>query len=255
MKRFWLIILFVLVLVTTLVSTMPLSFVLEKSGVRETGLSWQRAEGTIFKGEITGLAYASQPLGKMELSFRPRDLLSGRLGYAIHLDGPAISGTANIAVNRSVARVSGLNGKAAVNQLVYLIGGVRIAGGEIKISDADIEFDIAAKECAAAAGRVTSNMLDRLAVTLADQNASELAGNIACGSGALTLLMEGVINRTDPVTLDGVLSANDRSRVEVKVQTLDVALAAGLDLYGFEQEGEGYIMRQEVVALGGLING
>lgn len=255
MRRSWLIVLFVSVLIGTLIVTMPLSFVLDMAGVRKTGVDWQRVEGNIFKGEITGLSHGSQSLGSVTLELRPRELFAARLGYAIEVTGPAIEGAAVLAIGRKTAVLRDVNGSADVGRLIYLVGDIRNVGGSIDISDAEVDLNTSNLKCSGADGLIASNLLDRLAGSLANQSASQLSGNIACVGGALTLLMEGIINQTDPVTLDGVLSAQDRSRVEITVRTQDALLAAGLDRYGFEQNGDDFVIRQEVVTIGGLING
>ena len=255
MKRRGLSIIFGLVLATTMVATTPLSFVLDRAGLREAGFNWQQAEGTVFKGKLTGFSYGFQPFGTVELDFRWRDVLTGRIGYAVDIDGSAIDGSAIVALGRTSAALSDMRGAARIDQLRYFVGDVRNAGGRIEIADANIEFDTSQLECTSASGMVSSDTLSRFASRLANQSASELSGNIACESGALAISLEGLINQNDPVMLDGVLSAKDRSRLEVKIRTLDAALAAGLGLYGFEQNGDDYIIRQEVVTIGGLING
>lgn len=255
MKRAWLTIIFVLVFIGTLIGTMPLSFVLERAGLSRAGLNWQHAAGTVFNGEITGLSLGTQFLGTLHLSFKPRALLGGQLGFEARLDGPAITGTADISFRRNGADIADLNGAARIDKLAYLAGDVRALGGEIEVSSMDADLNLAELACIRASGEVRSDMLERIARDLADQQASDLTGKIGCRSGALTLSMAGIASQSDPVTVNGELSAKDRSWVEVQVSTFDAVLGAGLDLYGFEQTGDVYIMRQEIVKIGDLING
>lgn len=255
MKRGWLTGLFVLLFFGTVIATMPLSFVLERAGLRQAGLNWQHTKGTIFRGEIIGLSYGTQSLGSLGLNFVATDLFSARLGYQVDLNGPGMTGVSKVSLGRNKIIFKDLNGAADINRLAYFVNDVRSVGGQIELSDINIDFDTDEKNCTSASGRIVSNVLERFAAALAKQRAEDILGDIGCVAGALTLGMEGVTESEDRVTVDGVLSASDRSHLEIKVHTLDAVLGAGLELYGFEQRGEAYILRQEIVTIEGLING
>ena len=61
MKRFGLICLFVFVLLGTLIATMPLGFAMERAGLRNAGLTWVTAKGSVFDGSTPQLIYSVTP--------------------------------------------------------------------------------------------------------------------------------------------------------------------------------------------------
>ena len=63
MRRFLLLIIFIVVLIAGAFAMTPLGFVLTQSGARDLGVGWAKVDGTLLNGRISGLYVGTQPIG------------------------------------------------------------------------------------------------------------------------------------------------------------------------------------------------
>lgn len=90
---------FFLALFGFLIATLPVSFVLPFLP-KSVPLTFNGAQGTVWKGSAAQLGWQRQPLGKLEWKIHPLSLLLLRLNVDFKLSGEAIRATGNALVNR-----------------------------------------------------------------------------------------------------------------------------------------------------------
>lgn len=241
--------LFVATLGIFLLATVPISFVLEKSGARQAGLRWEAAEGTLFKSQISGLHYAKQSIGNVELAFTARTLLKGRLGYDFNLQGAAGTGYGHIAFAQETVSISGLTARLDLGALVYLVPDIRNTNGSGHVNA--VVLEMSHNKCRSASGVLSTDLVSKLAEKFA-LNADEMRGTLACEEGVLAINMTGRIAQGDALRAQLRLSLLEPSELEAIVETDDIVLIAGLSSYGFVEVPDGLRYYRELVPLKGL---
>ncbi len=99
--------------------------------------------GSIWSGEASKLIYQKLPLGKVKWSFKPSNLLLGRLSYDFELEetGQKLTGVALTGVTGGY-RVENLEGLLLANRIPQLLGQRQLdLAGKIDLSDLSISFD------------------------------------------------------------------------------------------------------------------
>lgn len=243
MRTIFLILLFVISLLVTLVATAPLSFALQQSGVHQSGLSWTGASGSIFSGKVTGLRFGAQPIGTVALNAESGALLKGEVRYRFELQGAAAVGRGAVALGQHHLELSDFDTEIFVAQLVGIANEVRAVNGTATIEGGAVLLRDGA--CKSAAGRVQTDLLTKLAAEKFRREASALAGELSCDGEMVLLEMDGLLETTDFVGVRVRAGVTDVSSVQVQVQTVDPVLEAGLSIYGFEFLGDGYVYRQD----------
>ena len=243
MRRFSLIFLFVVSLLMFAVVTMPLGFLLGKSGARQAGFTWQAAQGGIFNGKISGARFGAQPIGDVELAFTPSSLLRAKLGYKFQWGGPTGTGAGHIALNRSDLTISDLDADFQLAEFVYLIADIRNTNGKASIQNGVVSMNEGS--CNQASGSVISDIVTKVAARY-DTQASQLSGALSCDTDALQLAMEGSIAQEGKLTTKLRLDLLGASNFEANVDTRDPLLIAGLSSYGFQEGPNGVVFRDEL---------
>lgn len=251
MKRSWILsAVFVLVFLGATLGTLPLGFVLDKAGLRQAGLQWESARGSIFSGDVSGLSFAYQPIGTLSLKARPDALLTGKLAYTFHLQGAVGNGKGVVKLGRNQIQLDGFSGKFSASELVYLAPDIRQTKAHMDLQDVTVHFRN--NVCHEASGRLVSDVLAKLAQLKAGLGASELSGTLKCDGPVLLALMAGRLQEGDRVTAAARLGLREASSVEVHVQTSDPVLSGGLLAYDFSPEGQDYVYRRQMRLIEGL---
>lgn len=246
--RVILIILFLAAAIIAGLSQLPLSYVLSQSGASNSGLSWARAEGTVWEGRVTGLAYGAQPIGTAHLRLQPGSLLAGRVAYDVQWAGPpgrgsgllSLGGDQDYAVDdlRLEASISALNGAA---------DWVRANGGELRVRADRIRFSDG--RCAEAQGTVSTDVLTRAAMAWG-QTWPDVSGELSCDAGMLIVPLEGERNGAERVEAVARIGLVEASSVEASVVNADPQLENALALMGFVYENDAYVFRQSAALSG-----
>lgn len=234
-------ILFGVSLIGTLLVTMPLSFALERSGVRNAGLSWQSAQGTILNGSLTGVRIGVQPVGVVNLKLRPSALLTGSVSYEMQWAGGA--GTGNGVVGLGAKRIAfeDVTANLQLDQLVGLVAEARRAGGRLTINAESVVLQNG--DCLEAAGTVSTDAVTRFAASYG-QAAGEFTGSLSCDGPMVLLDMSGDVGQ-DIATAQLRVGTAEASSLEARVEQAEPDIAAALLFYGFETDGDDVIFRQE----------
>lgn len=249
MKRFFLILLFLLVLIGTLVLNTPLSFVLDKAGAQTAGLRWSTAEGTVFKGRLSGASFAGQQIGDIALQTRLRSLLTGKLGYDVVWQGTPGQGSGSLIIGRRGFELTDFNGQVRLDQLRYLASEIRATGARLTLREAFVRFDNG--DCADANGSVSSDVLTRFAERFG-QDAGVFQGTLACDGPMLQVAGMGDFGLEDEITAALRIGVKEVSSLEAMVRTLDNRIGGALIAYEFEPVAEGYMFKRDFSVLEGL---
>ncbi|MEL7480867.1 MAG: type II secretion system protein N [Pseudomonadota bacterium] len=242
MKRLLLFLLFVVVFFGAMILTTPLSFVLEQSGARSTGLRWDGVSGTVFNGQVSGVSFGRQPIGNVSVSIRPSDMLKGRVAYHARWSGLPSVGEATLAVGRNSVAVSDLNTTVAVEHLVGLADDVRRAGGNASISSASVTFN--GRACASASGAVSTDTVSRALATYG-VTGGLLSGTLSCDGPMLSLPVSGSVDTGDRIEAEMRFGFTEPSSVEARVETSSPDIGNLLAFQGFEPRDGAYVYRQE----------
>ena len=238
---------FLFALLASVLARVPLAFVLEQAGLREAGVSWTRAEGTIWRGQIDNVAVGAQPIGDVFLKLRPAALLKGTLTYEAHTQGHLGRASGKIMLGQGTIAAAGLEAEINAAQLVYAASGIRRAGGQINVRQANIT--LRNKSCQNASGTVTSDIVSNLAAVMINQTASDLAGALSCAGPDLQLAMQGSVGQGEPLQIVVNVALTDMPGFNVNVHKVAPIFAVGLTQYGFEPEGDGYTFRRDMSEL------
>lgn len=236
--------LFLVVLLGALAATLPLGFVLEQADLRRAGLVWDSAQGTIWKGQVTGLSYAGQTIGTVSLTAHPAGLIAAKLSYDVELSGPAGEGKGHVQLRRKRYEIKNFNGVLRAGQLIYLAPDLRQTDGEVRFEA--VKLDVRQGDCQAASGRITSNVLMRLADQLGGLVGGQMTGEVTCEGPMLVARMEGSLEGSDQVRASARLGVREPSELEVRIGASDPLLAQGLLAYDFSPEAEGFVYRKTV---------
>lgn len=240
--------LFLAVLAIVLVASMPLSFVLKRSGVSATGLNWSGAAGTVFSGEMSGVRFGAQPIGDVSLKLQPGEFVKGRVSYKVNWSGLASTGETIVGVGADTVLVSGLNASFAVEHLVGLAGDIRRSGGSATVSNASITFREQA--CRSAAGTVSTDTVAR-ALTTYGISGGILTGSMACDGPMLQLPVSGETGTGDRIEALLRVGFAEPSSAEARITTEAAEVGNLLVLQGFEPSNGTYTYRREA-QLGGF---
>jgi len=241
MRRLFLLILFVVVLIGGLFAFTPLGFVLGQSGVGGLGVGWAKVDGTLTKGRISGLYVGTQPIGDVSLELRPLSLLSLQPSYNVQWGGAGGQGTAILTLSRSALTGKDLRMRQEIGALEGLDPAVRAMGGSLDVSDA--AFRLTQTGCESASGTISTNTLTSLAAQYGRQF-GQVSGPISCDTGAFIIALEGASNADDRVYVDARAALTGQSEFSTRVQTQDAQIIIALTQIGFERRNGEFVYAQ-----------
>ncbi|MEO0882946.1 MAG: type II secretion system protein N [Pseudomonadota bacterium] len=248
MRIITLVLLFVVTLIGSLIATMPLGFVLDRTPAKQLGVDWAQVSGTVFSGQIFGMTAGAQQIGDMTLKLSPMALVSGRVRYRIAWNGVPGSGSADLAVGRDALAVSDLNAVIDIEPLVGLDNEVRRIGGSASIRSGEVQF--ARNACVQASGQIATNVLARAAASYG-QSGGELSGVLACDGPMLSIPLSGSSDDGDLFDAEFRIGLAEASSFATRVETSNPELSTLLTLRGFEREN-GILTYNRTVRIGGI---
>ena len=214
---------------------LPLSVALALSGARGAGLDWRAAEGTVWNGQVRGLALRDYLLGDVRVSLSPFSLLTLSPRAALRLDGPEAEAEAQVALRPGGAlRVSNGAARLRLAEIVAIDPRLRARGGTLTAEQAS--FALRDGRCVEASGQLAS---DALTYGLGgDWRGPALTGGFACEAGVVVAHLSGA-EEGQEVETAAHLGGGDY-RVEAVVRSSDPDMARIAPLIGFSEYGEGW---------------
>lgn len=241
MRRLFLLILFIFMLIAALFAFTPLGFILGQSGVGALGVGWAKADGTLMKGRISGFYVGSQPIGDVSLELRPFSLLTLRPSYDIQWGGAGGQGTAVLTLSRNALVGEDVRMRQEIGALEGLEPAVRAMGGTLDVADG--AFRLTQMGCERAEGRLSTTTLTNLAAQYGRQF-GEIAGPISCEDGAFVLNMEGVSQADDRVAINARANLAGQGEFATRVRTQDAQIIIALTQIGFRRENGEFVYQQ-----------
>ncbi|MEO0467828.1 MAG: type II secretion system protein N [Pseudomonadota bacterium] len=236
------ILLVLLVALVTMIMTVPMSVVADRAQGQVPGLGWAQAQGTIWSGRLSNIAYGPQAVGDVNLKLRPASLIQGRMSYYISLDGPVASGTSRAYVQRGVIGVAALDVTARLEQLVGLNATVRNAGGIARLSNVDVELN--EHGCRSASGQLWTDSLVNLGQQYGEE-LPELAGGLGCDDGMLVLSLSGAEDNGIEVDIHLRVGVREPSRLEAEISGASGEIAQALNALGFTVDNGRFVYVRE----------
>jgi hypothetical protein len=242
MRKILLFVVFLVVLVGSAIAFTPLGFILNQSGLGNTGAGWAKVDGTLAKGRISGLYLNNQPIGDVTLKLRPMSLLGLAPTYDVQWGGAGGRGTGVITLRRNALEAKELRIQQEISALESLAMPVRAIGGTIRLTDGSVKVTRAG--CESGTGDVTSNTLSRAAEQYGTQF-GPLAGNLSCEGGAFLLAMAGQSEANDTLELDGEATLLGAYKLLVEVTTADQQISFALGQMGFARQNGIWVYSRE----------
>lgn len=227
--RIWHIALFVFALTVSAVALAPAQLLFRGS---EGVLTFQRAEGTIWRATLRHVDLGGLDGGDATVAVSPLDLVQGAIVSDIAFAGPDLAG--------QIRLHAALNGDRRIEAPALTISGMRAQGfgrvpGTTRITGLDMTFRQQA--CVAAQGQIDSDVL----VRVAEQTGGEaplLAGTAACAGPLGRLMLQGdAAGDSASALLD--LAGNGTGSWTVTYRTSKPQLVATLIAAGFAPDEQG----------------
>lgn len=241
MRKFLMLIVFVVVLIAGLFAFTPLGFVLNQSGVGNMGIGWAKVDGTLMKGRISGFYAGTQPIGDVSLKLRPLSLLTLSPSYDVQWGGAGGQGTAMLTLSRRALRAESVRMRLEIGALEGLEPAVRAMGGTLNVENGG--FELTRSGCEDASGNLSTTALSTLAAQYGRQF-GEIAGPISCENGSFAIAMAGESNVGDQVNIDASANILGGGDFATRVKTQDTQIILALSQIGFVRENGEFVYRQ-----------
>jgi|GEM_PF-2106920 len=220
------------------VAATPFAAVVVMLGLERAGISYDRAEGTLWRGRLTGVHWRDTYVGDAVMRPLPFSMLLGRLSLDMTLEGGLVAGRG--IVSRGIFAPLTIRDAEITADLAALPVMVKLTG-HIQASLAEVA--LGPRGCLRAKGRLSTDALTHGFVDT-PWRGPVISGEVTCEDGALLLPLSG----TDGVQKVGVLMKvrPDRSfDVRVELDTADPAMTQLLPVLGFRRDGGALVLKQE----------
>lgn len=241
MRKFLMLILFILVLIAGLFAFTPLGFVLNQSGAGGMGIGWAKVDGTLMKGRISGFYAGTQPIGDVSLKLRPISLVTLSPSYDVQWGGAGGQGTARLTLSRSTLSADDVRMRLQISALEGLEPAVRAMGGTLDVENG--AFELTRSGCESASGELSTTSLSTLAAQYGRQF-GEISGPISCDNGSFAIAMAGESDAGDEVNIDARANILGGGDFATRVITQDTQIILALTQIGFVRENGGFVYRQ-----------
>ena len=241
MRKFLMLIVFILALIAGLFAFTPLGFVLNQSGVGNMGIGWAKVDGTLMKGRISGFYAGTQPIGDVSLKLRPLSLVTLSPSYDVQWGGAGGQGTATLTLSRSTVTAEQIRMRLEIGALEGLEPAVRAMGGTLDVDDG--AFELTRTGCETAAGNLSTTSLSTLASQYGRQFGA-ISGPISCESGSFKIAMAGESDVGNQVNIDARANILGGGDFATRVRTQDTQLILALTQIGFVRENGEFVYRQ-----------
>ena len=241
--RWYLLLIFLFAFISFSIMTMPLRYVLDRTGLNDWGVGWQSAQGTIWKGTLGGVYYRTQLIGDVTLDLEPSKLLSGKIGYQFNWSGALGQGEGYASLRDGAAKIENVDLGIRFSGFAQISEDLRDLNGNARVENLSLE--IRDQTCHAASGKVSIDLLSKLAGEYG-LTGSEMLGDFSCQTEELIELnMVGIIDGSDLLVLESSLDLRTGYNLQLFAETSDPELGAALRLHGFEDNGIGFVYQRE----------
>ncbi len=218
--------------------TLPITVVVSWFNLERLGVSYGRAEGTVWAGSVENVAWRGVSLGDVQFAFRPSALLLGRASISVEVDGSgALAGGAIIERGMGkLFRVRDAVLTAQVDQLPVLVP----VSGSVALNIIEATFDTGG--CRSVDADLQTDALARPSNGL-DWAGPVLSGTASCVEGAVLIPLTGR-EGSEAVSLAMTLQHDRTFNLRASVNTGNDALAFMLGAIGFSIKGDAYTLVQ-----------
>ena len=219
----------------------PLAAVAGWADLGAGGLSYVRAEGTVWDGRLVGARLNGHELGVVEVSARASALFTGALGLQFSVNGDGIigAGSATVGIDRTMA-LKDTRLSVDLQRFSYFFEELPFIGRV----DADVSRIVfGPRGCRAAEAEITTDALAETAAAMRGA-APVLAGDIRCDGDALVVALAGAEN-DDAVDLALRLQPDLTYALDIEVHTAERGLSTLLPMLGFDGSGEAFTYSRE----------
>ena len=225
---------FVSALIFFIVASAPLGVFMRASGLMASGLSFARADGTIWRGALTEASWRGRPLGDIALEMRPASLLLGRADLDFEFDGDGVYGRGGLSVTllgRVVLRDAAI--RAELDRFEFNEPAPLAIAGSFAADIGHLIFS--RRGCEAAEGEAWTDVLAASARAL-DYQGPALTARARCDDGKIILPFVGR-DENEEIALTLTFDRNYAYRLYTEVRTNDARLGAVLPAFGFQGGG------------------
>ena len=242
MKRVVLGLLFVGAFLVTVISTLPMGFVLKQAGLERFGMVWAAAEGSLWKGRVSGVFVQGQAVGDITLKLRPASLFAGAPVYDVQWGGAAGRGSARVSLSRGAIMAEDARAQIQVAAFERLSPSIRAAGGTVRVSNGQVR--ISPEGCESGDGRISSDVITRMAQQYGRQF-GPIDGRFSCQAREMRVQLTSESNTGEHVEIDARAGLKTGASVSALVNSEDRELTLALTQLGFEARDGGLRYEKE----------
>ena len=234
---------FILALVAGGAANIPLSFVMRLAGAAERGASWQQARGTLWNGQISGLAADGVDFGTARITTHALSFLSGKPAATLQVSAGAVQGRMDVSVSGQGVTVKDLSVNADLAKLSNLQSELKRAGGTLGVGNAAVSIRRDGT-CLNATGTATLDTVRRIGI-LYGRDWPLLSGDLTCDSGAFVIMLSGTGEAQEKFDLTVRFIQPGTTQIKVQAANLDAEAAQLLPALGFSTTPEGLVFHQD----------
>ncbi|MEL6364776.1 MAG: type II secretion system protein N [Pseudomonadota bacterium] len=216
------------------VANLPLAAVAGWAGLHKAGLSYARAEGTLWRGVLVGARFNGHALGDVTVAAKPAALLAGRASMSFAMDGDGVLGRGGAAV--------GLDRRVRIMDARFLVDLDRFSyyfselpfGGAVEADVRSLTFG--PRGCEVADARIATDAFKETAAAMRGE-APVLDGPLRCDGDALLADLAGGADN-DRVALTARLGPDLSYALRLSVRTDDPSVSSLLPMLGFMGEDD-----------------
>lgn len=223
-------------LVFFLILQVPLVWVLSKIDPQSKIVAFERAEGTLWRGQLHNAVIGKMPIRRADFSLEPLSLLVARARVKFKTEGAPLSGVGVISWS--------LAGKVVVSDAAFRTDLRRLAELNprlvLKAGRAVVEVEklvVSAEGCHEASGVIWTNALEE-ATSSWNWRGPLLEGTMSCEGENVAFHLNGKVD-TEDVSIKALVLPRMRYEVTARVATKSRDVSQVLPLLGFvERDGQ-----------------
>lgn len=218
-----------------LVWHLPASVVLAAFMPEDTMVEYEQSYGTAWAGRLQGGSVGLVPIGAVQYSVNPFQLMLGLLGVDWTLRSSTTSGSGTLVASAGHLRLANTELSIPLQDaqlLVPMTGGAQVEVTKLVLTDG---------ECEAAEGRI----LLVGALEAHDRSAFRVSGAITCAGDMLAIDLSGEVGQSS-AEIEIIQSGQNRAQIQVRMSDVPASQAIALTSLGFQRDGSTYELVQSV---------
>jgi hypothetical protein len=244
MKIVIFIVLAVVVVIVGAVALFPMSMAAEFAAKAAPDFKYDKADGSVWSGKLTGVAYGSQRIGDVAVSGDFGALFGGKAAGTIALSRNGLTGAADMAwpLGGKELALSKFKLEGAVSTVRGMPEAVASRGGKFRLELSDLKF--AGDKCQSAKGEVWTDALAK--VTHKGWTGPELRGPVGCENGKLVVHATGKAPSGEDVVARMDIGGHLDMAMTATVTNATGGAVESLKSLGFVEEGPALVIHQAV---------